>query len=412
MRRALALLAIAVLGVLVGAGVTLTVQAREGGAAGDGTRAAARESVEGTDTASSDRGDPGDTGAGAEVPASAGAAPVGAHPPTVLVWTANGLDPALATRVAGLAEVARSTVVEGDLVTAPAPDAPASMVLGLDAIAVDPATYPPFAEPADRDALRRLEPGDAVVGATSAELHSWDPGDVVALTTGATVRVTAVVADASVGAAELVVPTSAAAAAGIETDRYVLVRPRRTADDTVVAVRTVADPARPLRVRVEGQTPYLRHGDSVLPQSRIKAAFGEFAYLPPTSGRDLDQDPSWVAAGIVTAEVPVLGRIRCHREVVAALRGALRELADRNLAGLIQSYDGCYNARLVTEGGSISRHAWGAAIDLNFSGNRTGTSSIQDPRLVEVMGRWGFASGDGWLVPDPGHFEYIGPPRP
>jgi hypothetical protein len=407
MRRAVALAAIAVLGVLVGAGVTLAAQAREGGAAGDDATAAGSGPAEVSDPAPS----PTST-ASADDPTSARAEPIGAHPPTVLAWTANGLDPALATRVTTLAEVGRSTVVAGDLVTTPAPDAPGGMVLGLDAIAIDPATYPPFAERPDRGALRRLEPGDAVVGATSADVHSWSPGDNVALTNGATLRIAAVVADASVGAAELVVPTTGAAAAGIDTGRYVLVRPRGTADATAAAIRSVADPARPPRLRIEGETPYLRSSDAVLPQSRIKAAFGEFAYVPPTSGREITQDPRWTADEIVSAEVPVLGRVSCHRALVPALRGALRELADRNLAGLIQSYDGCYNPRLVTEGGSISRHAWGAAIDLNFSGNRTGTASIQDPRLIEVMGRWGFASGDGWLVPDPGHFEYIGPPRP
>ena len=395
MRRAVALVAIAVLGVLVGAGATLAVQAREGRAAGDA---------------------PGPSPSLPPATANGTAPPraelTGAHPPTVLAWTANGLDPALAAGVTTLEEVAHSTIVAGDLVTVPAPDAPAGMVLGLDAIAIDPATYPPFAERPDREALRRLGPGDAVVGATSADVHSWDPGDTVVLTNGTTLRITAVVADASVGAAELVVPTAGAGAAGIDTDRYVLARPRGTADVTAAAIRTVADPARPPRLRIEGETPYLRSSDAVLPQSRIKAVFGEFAYVPPTSGRDIVQDAAWVADEIVSAEMPVLGRVQCHRALVPALRGALRELADRNLAGLIQSYDGCYNPRLVTEGGSISRHAWGAAIDLNFSGNRTGAASIQDPRLVEVMGRWGFASGDGWLVPDPGHFEYIGPRRP
>jgi hypothetical protein len=29
---------------------------------------------------------------------------------------------------------------------------------------------------------------------------------------------------------------------------------------------------------------------------------------------------------------------------------------------------------------------------------------------VAIMERWGFVSGDDWLVPDPGHFEYVAPP--
>ena len=53
----------------------------------------------------------------------------------------------------------------------------------------------------------------------------------------------------------------------------------------------------------------------------------------------------------------------------------------------------------------------GAAVDLNFGATAPVWSSIQDDRLVDVLARWGFASGDGWLVPDPGHFEVRRPAR-
>jgi hypothetical protein len=29
---------------------------------------------------------------------------------------------------------------------------------------------------------------------------------------------------------------------------------------------------------------------------------------------------------------------------------------------------------------------------------------------VAIFERWGFTSGDTWLKPDAGHFEYVGPP--
>ena len=66
---------------------------------------------------------------------------------------------------------------------------------------------------------------------------------------------------------------------------------------------------------------------------------------------------------------------------------------------------------LINPGGDLSRHAWGAAVDLNYAKNPTGTASGQDPRLVAVMERWGFTWGGGWLVPDPSHFEYVRPPQ-
>lgn len=352
--------------------------------------------------------------AGGERPTEAGAD----RPGTVLVWTTGGLPPDLAAMVDASPAVAATTVVAGDLLTVPevlGPDGrrrsapPPGLVLGLEAIAVDPATYPAFATRADRRLLRGLAPGDAVVGATSAAVHGLGPGTSVRFANGTSVRVVGVVADQSVGAAELVVPLAGAAAAGVDTPRYVLARPTTSAADAAAAIRALPTD-RPRQVRVEGETPYLRSSDAVLPQARIEATFGAWFFTPGPDGT-LRQDPAWVDANIVTADVPVLGEVRCHRDLIPALRGAMAELAERNLASLIQTYDGCYNPRMVAGRASISRHAWGAAVDLNFGGNRTGTSSIQDDRLVEVMARWGFASGDGWLVPDPGHFEYVGPPR-
>lgn len=342
----------------------------------------------------------------------------GTRSPSILVWTTGGLPAGLGPTVAALPEVARTTVVAGDLVTAVevlGPDGrrqeqpPAGLVLGLDAIAVDPTTYPPFARRADRRLLRGLVPGEALVGATSAALHGLSRGDRVVLDNGSTVRVVGVVADQSVGAAELVLPLAGGPRAGVRTPRHLLARPTSESSAAAAAIRALPTD-RPRRVRVEGETPYLRSSDAVLPEARIEATFGSWAYARGP-GDEVRPDPAWVTANIVTADVPILGEVRCHRALIPALRGAMTELVEQNLAGLIQTYDGCYNPRTVAGGDSISRHAWGAAVDLNFGGNRTGAASIQDDRLVEIMARWGFASGDGWLVPDPGHFEYVAPPR-
>ena len=62
---------------------------------------------------------------------------------------------------------------------------------------------------------------------------------------------------------------------------------------------------------------------------------------------------------------------------------------------------------LIDPGGDVSRHAWGAALDINYGRNPTGVSSGQDPRLVEIMERWGFTWGGTWLVPDAMHFEFL-----
>lgn len=89
----------------------------------------------------------------------------------------------------------------------------------------------------------------------------------------------------------------------------------------------------------------------------------------------------------------------------------MEELVERNLGSLIQQSQGCFYPRVIAGGRGISRHGWGAAVDINIGSNPEGLESIQDPRLIEVMERWGFTSGHEWLIPDPGHFEYARPPE-
>lgn len=82
-----------------------------------------------------------------------------------------------------------------------------------------------------------------------------------------------------------------------------------------------------------------------------------------------------------------------------ALFSAMNELRQRNLTGLVdpRAFGGCWNPRLIRADDGISRHAWGAALDLNVNANPTGLASAQDPRLVEVMQRWGSTSAPtGW----------------
>jgi hypothetical protein len=89
----------------------------------------------------------------------------------------------------------------------------------------------------------------------------------------------------------------------------------------------------------------------------------------------------------------------------------MTELEQANLAFLVRSFHGCFNPRFIAGTHTLSRHAWGAAVDINYSSNPTGSANTQDGRLIEVMMRWGFTWGGNWLVPDPAHFEWAGPPQ-
>jgi hypothetical protein len=227
---------------------------------------------------------------------------------------------------------------------------------------------------------------------------------------GVAYEVTAITPDDVVGAAEVIFDRSDPDAP-VATNRYALVSTDLARNEFEDVVRGMYDGPAPLRIRSRGESPWLRHGDAVLPQVFIKSALGEFAYSNLT-GSEFSQDPAFVEGSIVTAEVPILGKIQCHETVVEMLAGAMGQLADEGLAHLVDpaGFAGCWNPRYIrpTTGTSsgISRHAWGAAVDLNAASNPVGSAGTQDARLVEVMLEWGFTWGGDWLVPDPMHFEY------
>jgi len=307
----------------------------------------------------------------------------------------------------GRLELAGSTDADGRAVDRP----PDGMTIPLEAIAFDPATFIGFVPASARAAFRRLAPGEALLGATSARLRHLGPGGRLELSGGRRLTVAGVVDDALVGAAEVAVSRMGGPAVGLTRDRYALLAYRGGRAAVTAAVRRALPAGLPVRLRGPGEAPFFRAGDAVLPQAMIKERFGEFAWRP-AGGGDLVQDPAWQAANLATRRVPILGPVRCNRVLLPALSGAMGELEQHNLAGLVDpaAFAGCWNSRLARGGDGASRHAWGAAVDLNVAGNPTGLDSAQDPRLVQIMERWGFTWGGRWLVPDPAHFEYLRPP--
>ncbi|MEZ5256384.1 MAG: M15 family metallopeptidase [Ilumatobacteraceae bacterium] len=78
------------------------------------------------------------------------------------------------------------------------------------------------------------------------------------------------------------------------------------------------------------------------------------------------------------------------------------------------SYGGCFYPRLnrVTGNlGFLSRHSWGAAIDMNTTQNPQGAAPELNCGVVRIMRKWGFAWGGNFVNPDGMHFEYVGERR-
>ena len=159
-------------------------------------------------------------------------------------------------------------------------------------------------------------------------------------------------------------------------------------------------------VQVDLLTPPSAAPVAFLTGSRAAEAFGAFSYRYFADGT-IQPDAAWVREHIRTEEVPVLGRVTCHKIMLDQLRGALEEVEARGLAGTLHTYDGCYVPRFIERNPerSISLHTWGIAVDLDAATNGRGVAGTMDPQVVEILKRWGFRWGGDWQYTDPMHFE-------
>ena len=143
----------------------------------------------------------------------------------------------------------------------------------------------------------------------------------------------------------------------------------------------------------------------VLPTALVKEMFGDFQ-IKERDGVWITTEPEWREENIQNKKMPILGITRCHRLMWEPLEGALNQILEEGLEEYLsieewRSSGGCYAPRRINRfdaGGSISRHAWGIAIDIN-------TKSSYPPRVVQIFNDWGFAWGGTWTSPDEMHFE-------
>lgn len=339
--------------------------------------------------------------------------------PWYLAWSSGTLRADFAPRLESISGVELVSIVDvgiahlvgsrsgGTVVDSP----PSGFVIPLEAMRIDIDSYLGFV-PADVAAeLRALGTDDVVLGAASAVFRGLGVGDTMTFEGGIDVTVGAVVADEHVGAAEVLVTSEGPGIIATPVPRYGLVQYR--GDPAGLDRDIAAEFGYPVRVAAEGATPIFRHADAVLPQITIKEKFGEFAYRLDTGTR-FEPDPIWVAAHIAVVDLPLLGRTRCHRAAAELVTDAMQRLIELGLQDAVDrsQFKGCWNPRFIADRRGISRHAWGAALDINFFNAPGAPGGPDDPRLVEVLASVGFTNGRSWLVPDPGHFEWYGDDPP
>lgn len=328
----------------------------------------------------------------------------------LLAWASGGLPAAAERSLERLPEVRQATTVRAgiDWLRAPRSSSGFRGAIPLEVAVVTPRDYARFVPPTTRGVIRNLGPGEALLARSTIELR----GSVSRLAlVDRTLRVRGPIDDVAANGYELVT-AGPPPPSWTRIDRFVLVHLRRADDrlDVERRLRQMLRPGQSLRVRAEGETPFLRYGDAVLPQSLIKSTFGEFSARQLPDGR-LEVDPDWKQANIRSERVPLIGSVTCHRAILPQLRAALEEVRSEGLGHTIDAddYGGCFSPRFIglEPRGRLSHHTWGIAIDMNVTDNAFGTKADLDPRLVQIMERHGFTWGGRWLVPDGMHFEWV-----
>jgi hypothetical protein len=277
-------------------------------------------------------------------------------------------------------------------------------------LAVDPSSFRPFAAEgtAESDAVwQSVGRGEIAASHAFAEAAALQLGGLVGVS-GATggpaipLRVGAL-ATTGVPRSELVVDDATGERLGLPPTSGVLLAAPAGTDPRVLgaAVRAAVGDA----AQIDLLAPAASDPVAFLTGGKAAQAFGSFSYRYYPDGT-IEPDPAWVRANIVDATVPILGRVTCHRLMIPQLRGALQEVQDAGLAGLLHTYDGCFVPKFIPDTNkAVSLHAWGIAIDMDASTNYRGIRGTMDERIVAIFKKWGFRWGGDWHYTDPMHFE-------
>lgn len=346
--------------------------------------------------------------------------PTAMAPSTVLLgWAPGGLPSHAERTLEGTRGVRHATTVIAGLdwvrATRAADGAPvdrpgAGYRIPFETAVIEPREYARFVSPTDRPLVEALRPGEVVLAQTASEIRRGSEGMAIQFE-GQMARVTGSVSDDTTNGYEGLM-RGPVPATWARADSFVLVETdgpwaRRRVQEKL---RAILLPGQVLRVRAQGETPFLRYGDAVLPQMLVKQAFGEFAARPLATG-SVQIQPEWVKRNIEAARVPILGNVTCHKALFPQLRTALREIVTQGLAYAIDPGDfgGCYSPRFIDSnpGGRLSHHSWGIAFDINVAENAFGSRPDLDQRLVRAMEDAGFTWGGRWLIPDGMHFEWV-----
>ena len=257
----------------------------------------------------------------------------------------------------------------------------------------------------DADTADVINSGMLVVSSLTSERYQLEVGDKVNFVglnnEKITLEVGKIIKDSTLGWFEIVVNKEVGYKLGIFRNIQAIIWDSKVSENFFIELHKNIE-YRKVKFTYKKSTP---NKNWVLPNALVKEMFGDFQ-IKERDGVWITTEPEWREENIQSKRMPILGITRCHRLMWEPLEGALNQILEEGLEGYLsieewRSSGGCYAPRRISRfdaGGSISRHAWGIAIDIN-------TKSGYPSRIVEIFNSWGFAWGGTWTSPDEMHFE-------
>lgn len=257
----------------------------------------------------------------------------------------------------------------------------------------------------DTDTADVINSGMLVASSLTAERYQLEVGDVVNFVglnnEKISIEVGKIIKDSTLGWFEVVVNKEVGYKLGIFRNIQAIIWDSKISENFFIELHKNIE-YRKVKFTYKKPSP---NKNWVLPNALVKEMFGDFQ-IKERDGVWITTEPEWREENIQNKRMPILGITRCHRLMWQPLEGALNQILEEGLEGYLsieewRSSGGCYAPRRISRfdaGGSISRHAWGIAIDIN-------TKSGYPPRIVEIFNSWGFAWGGTWTSPDEMHFE-------
>ncbi len=102
------------------------------------------------------------------------------------------------------------------------------------------------------------------------------------------------------------------------------------------------------------------------------------------------------------------GSIWVNRDIVADVVAIFRQIAEDGLADKLETFDGCFNPRMIRGSKSTwSTHTWAVALDFNAATNGLGVEPQIDHGIVRIFKSHGWVWGGDFRRKDGMHFQRV-----